>query len=273
MQAFRKCFPKSTQRNIEAFASKVTTRAGNGLVSKIQIESFLYKDDRDVGDASVEQGSLKEENKKRRFSSPTEAVEACEGRLVNISKKPRPMPSPPSRISAWIHKALVHEDKRFARYSRKFIEARLSTRNAVLAEPLLEIEDLKSLGVDKLGDQRKIMQFLRRLRDGGDDGVLKKGDVLTCAFGSGVVVQHRNDDDMYKIDLRWGTLFAFEEKCSIQRRKSLDSSTDLKKIKDTGNAATLLKNRLAATHKVQEDMLQNHIFGTNGLQAQEYKEH
>lgn len=269
--SFRKCFPRSTQGEVDGFSSRVTTTAGYGLVSQMQIQSFLYEDDRDSGDPSTDVGSSSTEKDIRRFSTPAEAVRACDGKLVNIPKKSRPLPPIPSRMSAWIHKALALEDKRLARYSRKFIEARLSTRQALLADPPLKTENLKSLGVDKLGDQRQIMQFLQRLRDGGDDGVLKNGDALSCAFGNGIVVQHRKNDDVYEIDLGWGKMFAFEEKSGIKRKKPTELPASLKNAGD-GAAASFAKYSADAP-KVGEGLAQNLILSGNSLQAQEYKEH
>lgn len=251
---FRHCYPDCTRDEVDAFTVQLTTKAGAGLVSKIQIEAFLYDDDAEKASAGVNGGETK--SRARRFAMPSEATKACLGELVNKPKKARPTPPPPRRVSKWIHKALLHEDKALGRYSRKFIDARLASREAVLAEPPLKVEDLESLGVNKLGDQRKIMRMLQRLRDGEDDGVLKKGDALRSMFGDGVVRAHREDDDVYEIDLRWGKMYAFEEKAGMEKRTNQGEQ----KARRTGKLSVVsLETQLSDV--------------AVGVQAHEYKEH
>lgn len=272
---FRRCFPDCTQDEVDAFTTPLTTKTGHGLASKIQIEAFLYDDDADA--AEMESGGGREETtsstvrRVRRYAVPSEATKACSGELVNKPKKARPTPKPPSRVSKWIHKALLHEEKDLARYSRKFIDARLASREAVLAEPPLEVADLESLGVNKLGDQRKIMRMLQRLRDGGDDGVLKTGDALASALGDGVVLAHREGDDMYEIALSWGKMYAFEEKSGI-KRKELKQVVALQSSTIQGNVSSVAMLLSGASLK-SPSAQQQHTDVAGGEQAQEYKEH
>ena len=171
-------------------------------------------------------------------------------------------------ITDWIHKALLVEDKSLARYSRKFIDANLTSRDAVLAEPPLEASDLENLGINKLGDQRRILRMLQRLRDGGDDGILKKGDTLASAFGDGIVQAHRQGDDIYEIDLGWGKMYAFEEKAGIRRKKHVSKTREQRGATE-GNHKVLLSDTSITLPTGMEYMQKQ----SPHMQAQEYKEH
>lgn len=281
---FRQCFPDCTYSEVDAFVSQLTTRSGHGLASKIQIEAFLYDSDAE-GDNEV-QGAEDEENtshvesktsgseprRAKRYASASEAIAACKTALVKRPRKPRPVPATPPRPSTWIHKALTHEDKSLARYSRKFIDARLASREAVLAEPALEVKDLETLGVNKLGDQRRIMQLLQRLRNGEDDGVLKKGDTLGSAFGNGCVRSHRLKDDVYEISLGWGTLYALEENAGIKRKVTPVVSCILTGGGHDTNRADLAQLKAMAGDGSAFTSSSLKQLMAAGMPAQEYKE-
>ena len=73
---FRVCFPSCTQEEVEAFSAQLTTKAGHGLVSKIQIEEFLY--DRDLEESEKQHRKKESEahssiKRVRRYASPSEA--------------------------------------------------------------------------------------------------------------------------------------------------------------------------------------------------------
>ena len=138
----------------------------------------------------------------------------------------------------------------------------------MLAEPPLEASDLENLGINKLGDQRRILRMLQRLRDGGDDGILKKGDTLASAFGDGIVQAHRQGDDIYEIDLGWGKMYAFEEKAGIRRKKHVSKTREQRGATE-GNHKVLLSDTSITLPTGMEYMQKQ----SPHVQAQEYKEH
>jgi len=143
---FLQAFPGNFHTAFD-FAMSITDEMGRGLASRIQINAHLkkYADDMQA------------------------ALDNARKDLVEVKRivvAPVPPPKIPNFwVTQWLNSlGLKH-------LSMHFIGQSLSHYEDVVVEPILEVEELKKMGVRKVGDQRKIRREIKRLLDGGDDGL------------------------------------------------------------------------------------------------------
>jgi hypothetical protein len=231
---FRLAWPKCTHDQTHRFASLLTDQKGYGKCSVRQLDKYLFTGDVSVHDNNNEESGEQIEvstDKGRCHKSPQAAVDGCLSALINIMKKPRPVNPSKPRPCSWIHKTLSKLNPSFAVYASKLSDAGLSKKEEVIVSPPLEDGDLDKLGVSKLGHRRTILRWFECLRNGEDDGVLKVDDRLKCNYGVGRVVEHREEDDMYKIEMSWGgTVFGFEEALKVERLLAEEMKEESKSI-------------------------------------------
>lgn len=187
--------------NASEFATLVTSRGGTvGHASRYQIEKHFdkFKDD---AAAAVE--------------NAVEDLIHC--KLVTPPpKKSRNVPS------NWVYKV-------FRRYDRKmqkdqslsggllklaplFESAGIKTRTDLLADPIFSKEELESIGVRKVGEQRAVLRFIKSLRSGTPSNVPVVGDTVAVPmFGEATVAFFREKQNVYTLKFPWGDIFYYDD--------------------------------------------------------------
>ena len=90
------------------------------------------------------------------------AVRTAHESLVDVPMKKPPEPTPAPPPTDWVVGWLEAED--LGEHAKSFLDANLKTRADVAAEPFLTARELKDLGIDTLGDCRKIVRMIKALR-------------------------------------------------------------------------------------------------------------
>lgn len=154
-EAFMRAFTPPG-RAVEAQTSDLATKlaatlsdeAGEGLVSIAQLEAHLSRHKATGGEA---------------------CVSAARAELLDAPRPERPPAAEPEAPTEWVHGWLTQAG--LGELSSKFIDAKLCERTDLLAEPALQLSDLKEIGIDKPGDQRRMLALLKELRAGSKGGL------------------------------------------------------------------------------------------------------
>jgi hypothetical protein len=142
---FLEAFP-GERAAAERFAAAVTDAMGHGLASALQIARYL--------DGAPRGGDT--------HAAAAAAAAGARARLVDAPREPRPPPAPaPAPPSDFVYGMLKAGGLEC--YAEQFIGQGLGTREELAAEPRLRAEDLKAIGVEKLGHQRAILRMLAAL--------------------------------------------------------------------------------------------------------------
>ena len=99
-----------------------------------------------------------------------------DGALLHAVAPPPPDAPPPRKPPrCWVFRALEQKgaDGMATRLGRRLIDAGIETREDLLSEPTLTAEELKEMGIDKVGDARRLLRLVDRLRAGGADSVVE----------------------------------------------------------------------------------------------------
>jgi len=156
--------------------------------------------------------------------NPRSAIDSIEEEILTcVIEKPARRQAPPVSKS-WIFKVLRKFDQRaekagggehkLAKLAPLLENARITTRNDLLADPLLTQEQLAEIGIKKLGEQRLLMRLIKDLRAGHPSDVPRVGDAChVLHFGSGGrVLEFRRHDNVYKLGYPWGTVYCYDDK-------------------------------------------------------------
>ena len=233
---YRLAWPQCTHDQAHQFAQLLTNKCGYGKCSVRQLTQYLFQPGNGNGIAEEINKDMKDmkemlktksktsksfselTGKGRCHKSAQEAIDGCLIALIHIKKNPRPPTPSKSRPSSWIHKTLDALDSSFSPLSKHFIDNGLSKKDDIIIDPPLMDADLEKLGIGKLGHRRAILRWFERLRKGQDDGVLIVGNRVKCDFGIGKVVDYREKDDVYQIQMKWGSIvYGFEEALNVER--------------------------------------------------------
>jgi len=183
------------------FASLVTSRGGTtGHVSTLQIEKHLEKYSDDA----------------------TAAVENAVDELL-CCKLECPPPKKARRVpSNWVYKAFRRYDKNLQKdhgvavgllkLASLFESAGILTKTDLLADPVFSNEELESIGIRKVGEQRLVLRFIKSLRSGAPSHVPAVGDdVVVPAFGKASVKSFREQDNIYELKFPWGRMLCYDD--------------------------------------------------------------
>lgn len=168
------------------FARRVSSKVGRSLVSSIELSEHF---ERHPG------------------NDWRGALDAWETELVSPPPTPAPQPKPPSPPPAcWVYKALRAAAGDFGSISNALLANGIESRDDLLCQPAFTADELKAVGLNKLGEARRLTRLIDALRSGVlDDGIPVVGDVLECPlFGECTVVSFREEDDMYGLLTKFG---------------------------------------------------------------------
>ncbi|GAB5359569.1 hypothetical protein AAMO2058_000554700 [Amorphochlora amoebiformis] len=149
------------------FARTVTDDMGRGLVSGIQLKSFLKKYEKDISKAS--------ENARKE--------------LVDVKVEKLKPPSQPPLSDVWVTRWL--KTIGLQKLSPNFLGQGLKHYDDIVAEPILKDEDLKSFGINKIGERRLILRKITKLLGGEGDGltfVYRASKKTTCYFTAASII-------------------------------------------------------------------------------------
>jgi len=134
--------PGAAEAHASRFAAALSDGAGHGLVSLYQLEAYL------TSAASGDKG----------------AAAAADGARADLVEHERPPPPPKPEVvvpTEWVYGWL--KEKSLEKYAGAFISACLAEKAQLQLEPRLGLDELKELGVNKMGDARKLYNAIKRL--------------------------------------------------------------------------------------------------------------
>jgi len=150
----------------DKFAEALCDARGHGIVSIAQVERFL-------------QGPCAAQGSEHCVAMVTEE-------LVHARRKVAEPAAAPKVPTEWVYGWLKEEG--LEDWACNFIDQRMCTRSDLLAEPRLDLQQLASLGVDKAGDQRRILSMIAKL-DASAKGQ-QKTSTSSVLWGGGTNKQH-----------------------------------------------------------------------------------
>ena len=122
------------------FAKSLADGAGHGLISLLQLESFLLA------------------------AKPEGAAAAAARAKAELLEHVRPPPKPPPQVvepTEWVHTWL--KELGLGDLAPKLLEANFKVKADLQLEPRLSLEELQKLGVEKAADARKLLNLIKKL--------------------------------------------------------------------------------------------------------------
>jgi len=178
---FLRAFPNASREQARAFSySLYNHRSGLGRVSTIQLRAYLDSlTSSPLSSKGDDESESKDESKGGdEQASPETAMAGISSMLEPEKKAPAPRPTP-AEPTHWVYlwcKRVGVED-----VASNFADNEMTSREDVFAEPALTRNDLKAIGINKLGMQRRVLRLIEIERGLSHDGDEQVFDALTKA--------------------------------------------------------------------------------------------
>ena len=167
-----------------------------------------------------------------------DALKNCKSVLLKTRVPPKEKPPSPTRPPThWVYKALRNDVGDLEKTVSESLEsADIKTKDDLLAKPSLSLEEMKAIGITKLGLAKRLYRLIQKLQRAEECGSLnkacaipEKGDLVETPYGLGEVLAFIEDDDMYRIKLCFGEVYISDAESKVASYFKKHSATMKKK--------------------------------------------